>query len=254
VVPVTLLVACTKRKQAPLLPTGHFGSLPPQPTAPALAAHWLRTTAAARERRPVRALYAGSGWRCALRAAARGRALGPCELRVVSAGFGLLRLTDTLPAYSASFSAGPDRVADHLPAQTAIRHRHQEWWAAVNTVRGRGPAPLAALPTEQLVVAVGREYLAALEPDLLRRVRERGPAGLHLLCVGAARSALPDQLRPCLLPLDLTVERLLGGPRVTLNVRALDWLLGALIPAVGWKPERLHAAVRAALARGEPPG
>jgi len=193
--PVDLVVPCSKRKQGPTHKAISFGELFPRRSAMVLAQSWLRHAQGACPRRTTPDLYAGNGWRQALAAYSAAQRMGPCRLWVMFAGFGLVGLTEPLPVYSASFSEGPDRVADRLLVPESLTERHQAWWAAINSARDSGPSPLQGLPGELCLLAVGSDYLGAIKEDLIRRVENRGTHSL--LIVPLFRSATGVGIESC---------------------------------------------------------
>jgi hypothetical protein len=241
-----LLCACTKKKRKPTTGELQFRALP-HCLAEDLARVWFAKTVAISEEEtlPARALYAGPGWSAALsslRLAATPGESKP-ELFVLSAGFGLIHANDSIPSYEASFSASLDRVADHIIDSEGKSFKnpdlaHREWWRAINKARGKSATPCTNLipeyPNAPIVVAAGRDYIAAMHDDLIALARAVGPERLFIVSVGYPWQNADEALRRCAIPLTIDVERLLLGARSFINTQLLSWLLTHAGPVTTW--------------------
>jgi hypothetical protein len=164
---------------------------------------------AALEAVAVPTLYKGSYWQQVLKLT---DALG-ADLRVVSAGFGLLDSRDSVPPYSATFAGGSE---DSVPQARSSAGR-REWWRRMGgsaSLRrllrsARGPA-LVVLP---------ESYLSVVEPDLAAVVGS-----------GAPRRVLVFSTR--LLPRWARVAGLRWHHVDARATRVLGVGVGALLPAV----------------------
>ena len=219
---VHVVVSCTKRKTRRPLAGLDAAELSPLTNVEDRAGEWLRRLADRREGLiPASELYCGDHWKVAL--GLPHISASPVRLWVCSAGYGLLTPSSLVAPYDATFSpAAPSRVVDD-PAQRPA------WWSALARwagPSGDGPRSLAALaathPCDCLILAMSKDYLAALGPDLLAATRILGPSRVGVVCAGAKElPALPE----CLLPCDARLRPLVGGALASLNVRVVRHLL-----------------------------
>jgi len=119
---------------------------------------------------PAGALYTGQHWRRAVAAAASTGA----ELWVISAGLGLLHVTDTIVSYEATYASMP--------------FCHREHWSRLTTSppTARRCASMQKLmqacPHDRFVIAASPVYLHAVEEDLRAGSRElASPAQLTIV-------------------------------------------------------------------------
>lgn len=155
---VHLIVTCTKQKT---LAAGET-VFPDERDAGRAYGVWMERLAQAHRRSlPMTAseLYTGQHWSKAAAAAARNGA----EMWVISAGLGLLHVSDPVVPYEATFSSMP-----------FCHHEHWELLTARPPAERRS-ASLAALmrkrPLDRFIIATSPVYLRAVEEDL-RRGRE----------------------------------------------------------------------------------
>lgn len=158
---IHLIVTCTRRKTVPagdaLFPDERDGGM--------AYGVWLERLAQARRGSPPMTageLYTGQHWSRAAAAAARNGA----EMWVISAGLGLLHISDPVVPYEASFSSMPfchrthwERLTTHPPSERQC--------TSLKTL-------MQARPDDRFVVAASPLYLRAVESDLL--------AGMKALC------------------------------------------------------------------------
>ena len=156
---LTIVVPCTDRKTLPVDPSLTVRNLPAG-TAPERAATWARRAQGARRVRvPVRDLYRGESWTASAMLTAKATELGyRPDVVVTSAGMGLLRLSDLVPAYGATFAR---RQADTV-APTAEGAR--DWWHRIN--RSLGRPSLAEVASPLVLVVLSETYSSALIEDL----------------------------------------------------------------------------------------
>src|SRR6185295_4917071 len=139
--PVNLIVSCTNRKKALPPPELCLNSLRSKSLALGLE-EWLERLAA---RRPLalRAseLYAGDHWQVvqAIPREAAERNLG-VRVWICSAGYGLIRDSDPIKPYSATFATRhPDSV--NVLAPSGAGSAEQEWWSGLGTRLHRRGSP-----------------------------------------------------------------------------------------------------------------
>ncbi len=161
----------------------------------------------ATNRLPLRSLYGGPMWQSALDLESRAQHLGyAVDLWVASAGLGLAPVASSAPAYAASFSAGPDQVAEDC-------HGRRSWWLGLRTrtFLGRTAADLRLVREEadQVLLALSPSYLQPLGEELLTLAGDEG--------VAVVSSHRPTPQSPVS---SHGLRQRLGGTQVTLNARA----------------------------------
>lgn len=192
-----IVTNCSARKTAVPAPALHARSLP-RGMAGHLAADWRARRSDTGGRIAARRLYAGRGFSLAQEVA---RSAG-AQLRVVSAGMGLIHPETAVPPYSLTLAQGaPDCILSRAPKNQDFTP--QEWWEAIRS-RSPGAKPferlLASYPSGLLLIALTGPYLemisaevASLSESALDRVR----------IVGLTRArVLPEELRPYVMPYD----------------------------------------------------
>ena len=226
---VNVVVTCTKSKTASVpkslrLRAVRSGSIEDR------AESWFqRVKKTASERIKVRNLYKGDHWSAAkaIDSFAGGR---KHQVWVSSAGFGVLSLEDSLPAYSATFSgAHPDCVVSKSDVYNR-RIALSDWWQAVcdwpnSSLRPRRSLESIALeaPSQSLIIVGSDEYLHAMHQDLLRAVAalER-PSLLSIFSAGCKEL---DGLDDSLVRYDARMQGFVGGALRSLNMRVACWAL-----------------------------
>lgn len=158
---VHLIVTCTRRKTV----VAGDAVFPDERDAGRAYGVWLERLAQARRGSPpltAGELYTGQHWSRAAAAAARSGA----EMWILSAGLGLLHVSDPVVPYEATFSTMPfchrsywERLTTHPPSERRC--------TSLKTL-------MQAMPDDRFVVAASPLYLRAVETDLL--------AGRKALC------------------------------------------------------------------------
>src|SRR5207247_1269509 len=136
--------------------------------------------------------------------------------------YGLVRPSQQLKPYSATFSLGPDSVlvGGRKERRDLVR---REWWTLITRANlGHGSfrtlRDLAASdPGAILLVALSEPYVQALHDDLME-ARARLQGGGRLLIISTGTKTCPG-LDDNLLPVDAGMQSALGGSRLSLNVR-----------------------------------
>jgi len=216
-----LIVAinCSARKTAVPMSALRARSLP-RGTPSDLAAGWRARCARAGGEIAARRLYAGRGFSLACEIA---RSSGS-ELRVISAGMGLLSPDSAIPPYSLSVSQQAQDCILHR-APRGLTFSAAEWWHVIRT-RVRGVSPfahlMAARPRSLLLIAATRPYLemlvselASLDEPAQNRIRILGPTHTQYL---------PEPLRHWAMPYDGRLDDVtknLRGTAYDFPVRAL---------------------------------
>lgn len=214
-----IAVNCSARKTASPAPNLRARTLS-RGTPADLADEWRARCSENAQRIAAGSLYAGRGFSLAYRVA---RSAG-AELRVISAGMGLLRPETTIPPYSLTLSQS---AADCIFRRASPRDTFtpDAWWEAIRA-RSKSTRPFARLlsiyPKSLLLLAVSSPYLAMIAGELKTlaegdrdRIRLVGPTRVQLL---------PEELRPNALPYDAR----LNDVGATLRGTAFDFPSRAL--------------------------
>lgn len=151
---VHLIVTCTRRKTVP----AGDAVFPDERDVERAYGLWLERLAQARCGSPpltAGELYTGQHWSRAAAAAARNGA----EMWIISAGLGLLHVSDPVVPYEATFSSMPFCHRTHWERLTA-RPPAERRSTSLRTL-------MQARPDDRFVVAASPVYLRAVESDLL---------------------------------------------------------------------------------------
>ncbi|MEG5923540.1 hypothetical protein UXQ12_24100 [Enterobacter hormaechei] len=158
---VHLIVTCTRRKTM----SAGDAVFPDERDVERAYGLWMeRLTQARRGTPPMTAgeLYTGQHWSRAAAAAARSGA----EIWILSAGLGLLHISDPVVPYEATFSTMPFCHRTHWERLTTRPPSERRCTSLKTLMQSR--------PTDRFVVAASPLYLRAVESDLL--------AGMKALC------------------------------------------------------------------------
>ncbi|HBM2606717.1 hypothetical protein K9J15_24380 [Enterobacter cloacae] len=180
---VHLIVTCTRRKTVP----AGDAVFPDERDVERAYGLWLERLAQARRGSPSMTageLYTGQHWS---RAAAAAKRTG-AELWVISAGLGLLHVSDAVVPYEATFSSMPfshSRLWESLTACPPAERRYASLRALMQ-----------ARPDDRFVVAASPVYLRAVEADLLAgRDALRTPEQLQVVTSKGYQGGLKDSAR-----------------------------------------------------------
>ncbi|EOG1818974.1 DUF6884 domain-containing protein [Enterobacter hormaechei] len=148
---------------------------------------WLERLAQARRGSPAMTageLYTGQHWSRAAAAAARNGA----EMWVISAGLGLLHVSDPVVPYEATFSSMPFCHRTHWERLTT-RPPAERRCASLKTLMQAGP-------DDRFVVAASPVYLRAVESDLLAgRDVLSAPEQLQIVTSKGYQGSLKDSVQ-----------------------------------------------------------
>lgn len=163
---VIVVTTCTNRKRLGVAPAISAADLAPGSTC-AVAVEWGRRISTAPHAALARRIYGGRGFRDA--EAASHRLDG--DLRIVSAGLGLVRADSTAPAYGLTIVRGhPDCVLSKIDGSAA------DWWEALTRLSPihrdlpQGDGPVFAALSAPYLAMVGRDWATWPEAQL-RRLR-----------------------------------------------------------------------------------
>ncbi|MDK9637868.1 DUF6884 domain-containing protein [Enterobacter hormaechei] len=180
---VHLIVTCTRRKTVP----AGDAVFPDERDVERAYGLWLERLAQARRGSPSMTageLYTGQHWSRAAAAAARNGA----EMWVISAGLGLLHVSDPVVPYEATFSSMPFCHRTHWERLTT-RPPAERLCASLKTLMQAGP-------DDRFVVAASPVYLRAVEADLLAgRDALRTPEQLQVVTSKGYQGGLKDSIR-----------------------------------------------------------
>ena len=99
------------------------------------------------------------------------------------------------------------------------------------------------------IVVAGAEYVKAAQDDLRKLALTYGQDRLFIISIGAHHTSIDPRVESCLLPIGVEAERMLPGPRYTLNERALVWLIDEVMSKVSWSREDAETKISDELAR-----
>lgn len=203
-----------------------------------LAEAWRGLVGRALPEGPVQSLYQGRSIVDAVAAAAY---LGS-SWYVVSAGLGLVRSDQPVPAYECTVAAGSELGGRlKLLGATAV-----DWWNAITT---RQPYPLSRLIAQSpTLLALPSSYLRMIHDDLAR-VSPAEIGQLRIFTSTAGLQFVPEHLADCVMPYDDRLEsvRNYAGTRSDFAQRALRHFVEAL-GAASLPLDEARATVSAALA------
>ncbi len=256
---VNLIVNCTNRKKAVVPEELRLRSLGSEPLSRRLE-QWLhRLTTHGVPSRRATDLYAGDHWQVA-RSIPREGAEGYLDVRlwICSAGYGLIRESDMLKPYSATFTPGyPDSVTTSSSGATNGIVAG-EWWSGLCAHRATREAPrtITELAAHErrvpMVLVASQPYILAMISDVLEAIDALASQDLFSILSIGARSKRLTRLEARLLPADARFEAVVGGTRAALNVRIARFLFRRL--ASGTVPSTaLLASVLARLSAELPP-
>lgn len=189
----------------------------PRGTPRELAAEWRLRCSAADMRVTASRLYAGRGFSLACEVAGSTGA----QLRIVSAGMGLLQPDTLIPSYSLTVSP---TAADCILARAApgASFSADQWWGAIRAHPAGFARLLANHPRALLLIATTRPYLRMVAGELAS-LTDSARDRIRIIGLTRAR-VVPEALRPYVMPYDSRLddaERKLRGTSFDFPVRAL---------------------------------
>lgn len=159
-----LIISCSARKSLPSTKERSISSFMKEDIN-LLAKNWLQLLEQDEDLLSTERLYTGVTFR-SLKGLAKKNNF---ELSVISAGFGLLRKDFHLPGYNATFADNDDKVP--TPSTT--------WWNALisnASNEGKGRTSFEALfkahPQDKFIISCAKDYLYAIQYDLLKAINE----------------------------------------------------------------------------------
>lgn len=203
-----------------------------------LAQAWRLVVGAANADTYAKNLYQG---RSIVDVAATAEFLG-APWYVVSAGLGVIRHDQLVPAYECTVSAGTD-LDRRL---RALKSDGTQWWNALTVF---SPTPLSRLiANASTLLALPSSYLRLVHDDLAQ-VTPADAGSLRIFTSAAGVRCLPYHLRGCVMPYDDRLESVRGfaGTRSDFAQRALRHFV-EVVQATDMPLKESHEAVTASLA------
>lgn len=227
---VHLVLSCTNRKHASAGAYPRLRDIRGR-NVDARAEAWIEAVTDAEPRVPASDLYAGEYWTTALALAKECRRHLPTQVWVISAGLGLVRLDDPVPAYAATLAPGhPDSVT----RGTEGRETRGTWWHRLAAWTGPssvpGPRCLADLDVPEgatVVVCAGRTYVDAVAADLEALQCRASDDRLLLISSGIA----PRSLEQSWLSVPGQLRMRFGGSMSSTGARTCTALVERLAPS-----------------------
>lgn len=232
-----IVTNCTQRKSGQV--RVDLARLPPVRGAERLAEAWQRLVGRAAPLGPVQTLYQGR----TIADTAASAAHLDSSWYVVSAGLGLVRSDQPVPAYECTVAAGSEliRRLERSGATTA------DWWSAITASQ---PHPLSRLIARSpTLLALPSTYLRMVHEDLAH-VSVAKARQLRIFTSTAGAQFVPGHLADCVMPYDDRLESVpsYAGTRSDFAQRALRHFVEAL-EAAPLSLEEARAKVTAALVR-----
>jgi hypothetical protein len=208
-------------------------------------AAWRTAIAEERDLTPARDLYRGRAFQLALRAV---DLLG-ADLGVISAGLGYVKSQKPVPSYD---------LTVRLRSPSSVRNRVQgtfdprSWWSSVANGPFSTPLDRDIKNRGLVLICLSRDYAAMIADNLSAAVRAHF---IHLRIFGLSiAGALPDDLKPFVLPYDERLSRIgFPGTRVDFPQRALVHYAQVVAPETGVNLHNERNVVARSLASVPPP-
>ena len=227
--PLNVIVTCTNRKKGDPHPDTQLRTIKDKDLSPRLARWTQALMTHSNKGVPALDLYSGNYWSVIRGMAKDNNAFSHVRFWVISAGFGLIPIDQTICSYAATFSSSqPDSVLPDKPS----RFTHEEWWGGLSGWHKEQGHPIScvanlakAYPSEPLIVALSPEYLTAVYRDLYT-AREflHNPNYLVIISSGSGKKG---PLKNNFLPCDARMEHIVGVSRMALNARIIHHVLTA---------------------------
>lgn len=200
---VLIIVPCTDRKRQNPAPNLTARSLPSS-NAATLAKIWVEQVSSQVDRVAARDLYCGRAFKEALDAAGCLNA----DLKVISAGLGVVDQHEEIPSYSVTVAPGyPDSILKRITIGEASP---SAWWCALQRELPRARHfhdELNASGSNLILTALTEKYAEMIHSDL-EKLDDEMISRLRVFGAGIAKH-LPKRLAPTVMPYD---ERL-DGPQ-----------------------------------------
>ncbi|MFC2034896.1 hypothetical protein ACFLUJ_02110 [Chloroflexota bacterium] len=239
---IAIIVSCSKRKRQEACSQMLFHTMPTM-KADLLATEWLKRAGKVSQYYEAKNLYSGAGLKYASDAIAfiedQG---GTSSLYLFSAGFGLIRTQDRIPAYMATFSSDINQIYKKVENSGSTADAHKAWWQSIMLKRKEDVSLIFSElnSSDYVFFAASANYLKAAEKSIDDLISHLGQERLFIISVAGKEAGLSSAIQSCLLPIDTSVERILPGPRNSINERSLLWILGEIIPEDEWNRYQIN--------------
>lgn len=235
---VYLYIACSQIKRCDAeshLPLGVCKSLKRTNSLPQIMKRWQEMVENSKVNTRVRAveLYGGGIWK-ELRSDHSALRKEGIEIRIVSAGLGLLSTDDLVPAYDATFGLGSENSIRGI--QDPVQ-RNRDWWALLGQWHGPWSGPRSLHATVRKfnrathIFALPTEYMDAVLDDVDALISDEHCRSRTIVLATPTFAALRHVPRIVEVPGDLYGA--LGGTRGTVLARAGLYLARQLHHQVG---------------------
>jgi hypothetical protein len=244
---VRIITTCTDRKRLKVEDRLRARDLPRAPIE-ALAQEWRKRVDASAIKDIASKVYGGRSFQEALTASS----VVGTELLVISAGLGLVRASQRVPAYALTVVRGAD---DDISVKCEGRFDASEWWTLANARRNTISHHVKREQNDLFILGLSRPYVGLVEEDLLALGdADRSRIRIVGLSVG---DHLPQELQGSVLPYDSRLDgpnSLWRGTRSDFASRAIRHFVEVILPKVGMAPVYQHnAAVSEAMASWDRP-
>jgi len=227
---INVVVTATKRRRKPVPAALQFRQLKETDCRKAVTEWVSRLADSDAELTTAGELYAGDQWQIARSLPDRAKKAGwKVRLWVCSSGYGLISPKASIHPYSANYST--THLDYVVRGSKPNRFRYlQDWWSRL--AKWPGPEPgqprtIEAIaqqcPKSPLVLVASDTIIKVLEPDLLCATQRLADPNHLLLVSGGIKPS--EKLQPYALPFNARLQGLLGGSRMSLNVRTINYLL-----------------------------
>ncbi len=194
---VVIVTSCTQRKAG--RDRVDLAQLPEATSLHRLVKDWRLVIGQAGAYTPARSLYQGRSIVDTTAAAG----IVDASWYVVSAGLGLIRSDEPVPAYECTVAAG-SALDDRL---RALGCNSAQWWNALTHIQS---APLSRLiTTAPTLLALPRSYLRLVHDDLAQVSLARA-GNLRIFTSAAGGRCVPEHLMECVMPYDERLESVRG--------------------------------------------
>jgi hypothetical protein len=219
---IHLIVSCSLKKTLPETKTLSFHRIRGRKIETRLD-EWGKLADEATTRVSANTLYHGQYWHSIRRLIDRLEKNGSrCKVSIISAGFGILRETDKLPSYSATFQSNvPETI---VPSDTPSYNQYRKDWLKQSTETFWGLRRCSLLKSR----SKNSLTVSLLSPVYLEAVREQlTQISPSQLLVFATTRRDKVWFEDSIVPLNSDLQQHLGGSRVSLGVRMAQSLLEA---------------------------
>lgn len=227
------MTTCTNSKRGNIdkdLHLRHFSGTPPEQTVNKW--HKFLTRSEKLGTVPAAEVYSGAHWKESLATEVNGNEIGyQSELWVLSAGYSLIKATEKITPYAASFSPGEDSIHNLAwPDEYSPADRSREWWKLLSKKLETPKLSIFKKKKKDstVLLILSKEYFKAIENEIIELIS----SGTNLFIVSAGlyreSGTISPIVKPYILPFNDSFKQLdpyLNNTNVSLNVRLCNWLI-----------------------------